>query len=946
MVAPAEPLYSLRVADVFSALETSPQGLPLGEVEARQSLYGLNEIVEQQVAPLWRKIAAHLTHPMALLLWGAGILSWVAGDFILGVVVWIVVLVNAGFSYWREYRAEQAVALLRKLLPAYARLIREGQETHVPTSHMVPGDVLVLAEGDHIPADARIIEEYGLRVNNATLTGEAMPARKSADASFREGISLIERPNLIFAGTSVVSGTGKAVVFATGMLTQFGSLARLTQAVKEPPSPLQQELVQITRKISLVALVLGLVVFLIGLQDVDLTISEAFILAMGVVVAALPEGLPATVSLSLAMAVQRLAQRGILVKKLSVVETLGTVSLICTDKSGTLTQNQLIVRQIWVGGQTLSVTGRGYEPVGEFTPDRSGEMPGQDLQALLTAALLCNNARLNPPSIEHPNWTSLGDQTEAALKVAAYKSGLDEARLNHSYPRQHELPFDARRKRMSTIHGVTYPSLDLWGNGDLGGGSRRQIAFVKGAPREVLQLCSHVYLNGKPRPLAPQMRSQILAVNDEYSRGALRVLALGYHLLPPRSGTYTPGGVERDLVFLGLMAMMDPPRPEVAQAVKVCQQAGIRMVMITGDYGLTAESLARRIGMLSSPNITIITGAELDLMDDDSLAELLEQEVIYARMAPEHKLRLVAAYQARGEVVAVTGDGVNDVPALRKADVGVVMGITGTDVARDAADVILTNDNFATITDAIEEGRAVYYNLRKFITYIFSSNVPEILPFLVTSMSNALVPVALYVKQILAIDLGTDIFPALALGAEKPEPDVMTQPPRKRNTPLVDQALVARAFLWLGLIEAILCYLGFFYVYYGWDQVIGQLLPGFAPVLTINLPQEQRYDLARTIFYAGVVMAQVGNAFASRTERNRGRRLGWTSNRLLLSGIGISLTILLVLVYLPFLAHLFDHVSIPGILWIGLAFYPLGIYSLDWLRKAFVRWHQHKEKVL
>jgi magnesium-transporting ATPase (P-type) len=527
----------------------------------------------------------------------------------------------------------------------------------------------------------------------------------------------------------------------------------------------------------------------------------------------------------------------------------------------------------------------------------------------------------------------LGDQTEAALRVVAIKNGLEEEILNHSLPRIHEIPFDARRKRMSTIHQVhrhdmSFPEIS----------SGEQLAFIKGAPREVLQLCTHIRMHGEVIPLDNSWRTRILSANNDYARNALRVLALAYHTLPQRVGSYTTERVEINLVFLGLTAMMDPPRPEVMEAVKTCHRAGVRMVMITGDYGLTAESLARRIGMLTTPNPIILTGAELEQLNDIELQGLLEKEVIFARMAPEHKLRLVAAYQAQGDVVAVTGDGVNDAPALRKADVGVAMGLVGTDVAKEAADIILTNDNFSTIARAIEEGRAVYDNLRKFSTYIFSSNVPEILPFMLTALlTPQVMPLALGVRQILAIDLGTDLFPALALGSENPEPDIMQRPPRRKAQPLVDGRLLRRAFLWLGPIEAGLCFLAFFFIN-DWIN-----LPAFQSIHDLvfsNIPNSSQYALAITVFYAGVVMAQVGNAFACRTERNRGRFLGWLSNPSLLRGTAIEVGILLSLVYIKPLANLFGHVAIPPVLWLGLGFFPIIVYSLDWIRKWFIRWRE------
>jgi Ca2+-transporting ATPase len=923
------PIYSLRVSEALKSLDTSLEGLSSDEVLTRQSLYGANELVETKKISYWQRVAGYFTHPMALLLLTAGVLAFIVRDPILGIFIWVVVVVNAGLSFWREYRAEAAMVELHKLLPKYTRVVRDGGEVKTTAGELVPGDILVLAEGDHVPVDARVIEEYGLRTNNSTLTGEAVPARKSADASLVEGLSELERPNLVFAGTSVVSGTGKALVFATGMMTQFGRIAHLTQTVEEPPSPLQREILRLNRSISIVGIIVGAFVLLIGITEVGMPFLEAFLLALGILVAVIPEGLPATISLTLAMAVSRLAKKGVLVKKLAMMDTLGTISVLCTDKSGTLTQNQMTVREAWVSGKHFRVTGVGYEPKGGFTPDPRGKPVEDDLTALLTAASLCNNARLNPPSEDHPQWTCLGDQTEAALLVAAIKGGVGRAGQENTkltYPRIHEIPFDARRKRMSTIHRF----------------EKGEIVFVKGSPREVLQLCTTILIDGKVEPLLPNQRAEIVKVNDGFARGALRVLALARKELPPRSGTFSVERVEKDLTFLGLLAMMDPPRPEVSAAVKILQQAGIRLVMITGDYGLTAESLARRIGMLTTPSPIIVTGAELEKMSQADLLSILEKEVIFARMAPEHKLRLVAAYQERGEVVAVTGDGVNDVPALRKADVGVVMGVTGTDVAKEAADVILTNDNFSTFVTAVEEGRAVYDNLRKFITYIFSSNVPEVVPFLITAMFQF--PLILSVRQILAIDLGTDLFTALALGMEKPEPDIMERQPRRRNKPLIDQNLMTRAFLWLGLIEAVLCFAGFFIVY---DVTSGQhhlkILPDFLHQILdipgmVGIPAEKAHSLSITVYFAGVVFAQIGNAFACRSEKLRGRVVGWISNPALTWGIFLEIVIVFSLIYIKPLAKIFDHYPLPLVYWAGLVFFAPILYGLDWLRKSLVRW--------
>jgi len=932
------PLYSLRVADVFAALETSPDGLTPDEAQARIALYGRNVISEPPGLPLRRKLIGHATHSMALLLWAAGAIAFLSGEHGLGIVIWIVVLVNAGFSFWQEYRAEQAVTILKHLLPAHAHVIRGGEEVEIPAADVVPGDILVLAEGDNISADARVVEEYGLRANHAVLTGESVPVRKMAEASVREGLTELERPNLVFAGTSVFSGTGRAVVFATGMMTQFGCIANLTQAVPEEPSRLQRDMARVTRIITLLAIGLGVIVFIVGLTDVGLPMLEAFIFGIGIIVATVPEGLLPTVTLSLAIAVQRLAQRGVLVKKLAVVETLANTSIICTDKSGTLTENQMTVGEVWVSGQRLSVSGVGYEPKGDFTPNPSSTLY-TDLADLLTAATLCNNSRLNPPSSDHPQWTCLGDQTEAALRVVAIKGKVEEAWANRAFPRIHELPFDARRKRMSTIHQIRNQKSEI---------RNSEIAFVKGSPKEVLSLCTHMLIRGQVRPLHDKTRAEIIQANDDYARSALRVLALARRELPSRDSLsatgedrgeamYTPEKVEQDLTFLGLLAMMDPPRPEVAAAVKECRSAGIRIVMVTGDYGLTAESVARRVGMLTTPRPRILSGGEIDTMDDAALQAALDDEVICARMAPEHKLRLVAAFQARGEVVAVTGDGVNDAPALRKADIGIVMGMTGTDVAKEAADVILTGDNFANIASAIEEGRAVYDNIRKFMTYIFASNVPEIMSFILGVLLE--IPIVLSVAQILAIDLGTDLLPALALGTERPEPNVMRRPPRRRNQSLLDSRLVTRA-LWLGGIETALCYAGFFWVnsQFGFTDFLHLPHPDWQPFAERLATEAGRvYILASTVFQAGVITAQIGNAFACRTEKEHVRRMGWFSNRFLLLGIVVETLLILLMVYWPPLARVFEHRPLPLAWWAGLILYAPALYLLEWIRKHILR---------
>jgi magnesium-transporting ATPase (P-type) len=774
-------IHTLHVPDTFPLLNSGPDGLSQEEARKRLERYSRNLITEVKGKPLWTRFLANFTHLMAILLWVGGVVAFLAQMPQIGIAIWMVNLINGVFSFWQEFKAEKATEALRQLLPSYARLLRDGEIQRILAEELVPGDVILLEEGDRISADARLIAENELRVNQSTLSGESHPVRKTGEAVLGEDLSRTELPNIIFAGTTVAAGTGRALIFATGMNTEFGKIAHLTQTVGEELSPLQKEMGRVTKIVTILATSIGVFFFVLGILVAGVDLLESFIFAMGMIVAFVPEGMLPTVTLALAMSVQRMAKRHALIKRLSAVETLGSMTVICTDKTGTLTQHEMTVSGIWLLSGKYTVTGVGYSPQGEILldgrapgPVQVGESPRKkDLSLLLVAAGLCNNARLIPPDDENPKWTIIGDPTEAALQVTAQKGGVDLDAEAQRTPRIRELPFDSRRKRMSTIHANHgAPSV-----------------YVKGAPKEVLALCSQVYQDGQVLPIDDGMIKKIMAANDDYARNGLRVLAVACRQLPEDSRPvnasveYTPESIERELTFLGLMAMMDPPRPEVAEAVQQCHSAGIRIIMITGDYGLTAESIARRIGILRTPQPKVITGVDLDAMDDQALKDALREEVIFARVAPEHKLRVVTALKELGEIVAVTGDGVNDAPALKKADIGVAMGLAGTDVAKEAADMILTDDNFASIVHAVEEGRAVYANIRKFAVYVFNSNMAEAVPFIVFLFSRGSIPLPMTVMQVLAIDLGTDMVPAIGLGAESPEAGIMHIPLARRRSP-------------------------------------------------------------------------------------------------------------------------------------------------------------------
>ena len=936
---------------VYTILGSSLQGLTSVDAAQRLSRYGKNTIREEHATSLIVKFAANFTHLMALLLWVGGAIGFVAQMPQLGIAIWTVNLINGLFSFWQEYQAEQAVAALRRLLPTYARVLREGNEQRIPAAELVPGDILLLSDGDHISADGRVIAEAALRVDQSTLTGESYPVRKTADAVASNRLSRPEPPNVVFAGTNVVAGTGRAVIFATGMNTEFGKIAHLTQSMQEELSPLQQEMIRATKVVTVIAVGVGALFFLLAIALTGVTLSESFIFAMGMIVAFVPEGMVPTVTLALAMGTQRMARRHALIKRLSAVETLGCTTVICTDKTGTLTQNEMTVRSLWVGSHDLMVTGVGYSPEGQILDNKGNIVDSRDgdVRALLLALGLCNDARLLPPNSESPQWTILGDPTEAALHVLATKGGIDLEREALQCPRIRELPFDSRRKCMSTIHTVQSlkskvqsldselqtPDAELFVDFGLRtpDAGLQRVAFVKGAPKEVLALCTQINRDGHTYPLDDTLRSQILAANDEYARRGLRMLAAAQRVLPASRTEYAVETVECDLTFLGLVAMLDPPRPEVSDAITKCHRAGIRVIMITGDYGLTAESIAQRIGILRSQQPRVITGADLTVMDEATLQHALKDEVIFARVAPEHKLRVVATLQSMGHVVAVTGDGVNDAPALKKADIGIAMGVAGTDVAKEAADMILTDDNFASIVSAIEEGRAVYANIKKFLTYIFTSNTPEAVPFIVFAFSGGRIPLALNVMQILAIDLGTDLVPALALGAEPPEPGVMDQPPRNRNAHVITRSLLIRAYLWLGLLQSVGAMAAFYFAFwmlgYGgqWTD-----LPATGPV----------YQAATAMTLGCVVATQIGNLFAQRTETVSVLHVGLWGNRLVWVGIATEVLLLVLIVYVPTLQWVFGTAAFPARNWLFLLAWVPSLVLADEVRKAIVR---NKSKV-
>ncbi len=945
--------------NVYGELGTRAQGLSDAEVEERTKKYGKNEITKEKKTPLWKVFIENFISPMALLLWVAGILSFVSsfigegtqslGPFkdaqmlYLAIAIWLVNIINGVFSFMQQFKAGKMTDALAKMLPQYARVIRNGEETRISAGDLVPGDIMILAEGDRISADARILMCDDLTCTQSALDGEATPSRKTHEPLKEEPDSLVGAKNLVFAGTSVSTGSARCVVIATGMETEFGKIASLTQNIQAKKSPLQKEIERVTKIISTIALSVGAVVFLLGIivngiqkesfGSPNLYLNQ-FVFALGMIVAFIPEGLSPTVTLSLAKAVQRIAKDGALIKSLTSVETLGSATVICSDKTGTLTKNEMTVKSLYLPTGVLTVTGNGYSPEGHIVDSTGKEHNGQNdfaLKKLLTIGGLCSDARLIPPDPEgdNPHYTVLGDPTEACLGVVAEKGLVSPGNQLNLMPRIRELNFDSVRKMMSTIH-----QLDRTIDG------AQRVSFTKGAPKEVLDRCAFVLEGEKVRPITDEDRKKAMDQNDAYAREGLRVLAMAYRLLPKGEGIpvalsdYTPDIIERNMVFVGLEAMQDPPREGIKEAIAQCHRAGIKVIMVTGDYGLTALAIAKKIGIVkSAEDVSIITGVELSKMDDETLKEKLKGEVIFARMAPEQKYRVVTCLQELGEIVAVTGDGVNDAPALKKADIGVAMGITGTDVAKDAADMILTDDNFASIVKAIMEGRTVYDNIKKFITYIFNSNIPEAIPFLLPTLTGNLVPQPLTIMEVLFIDLGTDLVPALGLGAELPNESVMDQKPRSKDSHLIDRKLLGRAGIY-GLTTSALAMGAYFLFNLFASQSLGLPYTLFS--------QENHPELwmsSTAVVLTAIVFCQIGMGFNCRTDRESVFKLGLFGNKML--GIGQILEVVLVLAVtsIPWLnSAVFQAQAITSWqTWLIILTFPFIVFFLDEARKKWLR---------
>ena len=888
-------IHQLSPGEALKSLKSSHDGLSQNEALRRLKEFGPNQIDKVPPESLLISFLKEFIHFFALILWLAAGLAFFAdyrqpgeGMDALGYAILGVIVINGLFAFWQQFRAERAVAALEKLLPHYVKVLRDNNISLILATHLVPGDVILLQEGDNVSADCRIIEAFSLRVNNATVTGESMPKARDAEPSSEE--DLLHGRNTLLAGTSVVSGEGRAVVFATGMHTEFGKIAHLTQTTSSGSSPLQLEITRLSRIVVAIAFSLGVTFFFIG-QVIGLSFWENFIFAIGIIVALVPEGLLPTLTLALAMSTQRMAKRNALIRHLPSVEALGSATVICTDKTGTLTQNRMEINKLYVNGQVIT----------RFEAKRQPKL-AKVYRRFFEDALLCHNLK---ETVIAGKPEFLGDPMEIAL-VRFAKTCLGET---ISYPKINEVPFDTDRKRLSTVHQTP----------------DGPVLYCKGALEMLLPLCTHVQLGEKIVPVNGDIQQAFINALEKMASEGLRVLAFAWREL--KVG-HDVGSEEHDLILSGLVGLEDPPRPEVPDAIQKCHEAGIKVIMVTGDHPHTALAIGRQIGQIQSDTPVIITGEQLRRLSETQLRLALDApDIIFARVGADQKMRIVSALKKMSHIVAVTGDGVNDAPALKMADIGIAMGIIGTDVAKESADMILLDDNFASIVAAIEEGRAVYDNIRKFLSYILTSAVPELVPYLFFALFN--IPLPLTIIQILAVDLGTDMLPALGLGANPPAQGIMTRPPKGRNERLLNWPLLLRAYLFLGLLEASAAMTAYYLVLHNGGWAWGEAL-GI---------QDTLYQQATTACLASIIIMQIVNVFLCKTPDRTLFGSAIFSNRLILWGVTLEIILILVIIYTPWGQMIFGTAPIPLSIWLFMLPFGAAMLLLEEVRKwASIKW--------
>ncbi len=890
-----EAWHALDAQTVLEHLRVQEKGLTSEEAARRLAMYGPNQLTEAPPTTFWQLLWEQLNNFVVILLIVASLVSALLGDYIEAGAIMAIVVLNAVLGIIQERRAEEALAALKQLASPDAHVMRDGRRQAVPARELVPGDIVLLEAGNYVPADVRLLEAINLRVEEASLTGESLPVQKSASTVLDKSVPLGDRKNTAFMGTLISYGRGRGVVTGTGMHTQLGMIARMLQSVDQEETPLQRRLDQLGRTLGWATLVISAIVFFVGWMR-GYNPLDMFIIAVSLAIAAVPEGLPAVVTISLALGMREMINRHALVRRLASVETLGSATVICSDKTGTLTQNEMTVTRLWVDGKFIEITGSGYDPHGKFLVDGK-PVNIVDYPAALTAlwlGVLNNDAQLEitGTSDMQQTYRIVGDPTEGALLVAATKAGATDTEVKGAYPRESEVPFDSERKRMITVHDIGDPRPDDISPFYDSNLRDWDVIVMKGAPDVALNLCSrYQIMDDESVPLTEEKRKEILAANDAMTGDALRVLGVAYRVERdvPEEGV-TPEELEHDLIFVGLIGMIDPPREEVKPALEKARHAGIRTIMITGDYPNTARAIAKSIGLIR-PGHKVLTGADLDKMSDDDLRREIKHIDVFARVSPAHKMRIVEALQANGEVVAMTGDGVNDAPAIKLSDIGVAMGVTGTDVAKETADMVLTDDNYASIVDAVEQGRVIYSNIRKFVYYLLSCNLAEIAIIFLGTLFTPGSP--LTAIQLLWLNLVTDGAPALALGTERGDPDIMDQPPRPPSEPIINRFMMTGIIVQTIAITAV---------------TLGAYLIGLR--LHPELP-----EFAETMAFVTLSFSELLRAYTARSEYYPLHKIGIFSNKNMNYAVLLSLVLLLGVIYLPFLNPIFDTVPLGWAQW-------------------------------
>ena len=877
--------YAMSPEEVLKALNSTETGLSQAEAQKRNAEYGPNELQKEKGRSPIKMFFEQFTDILIIILLIATALSIVIGEIIDAIVIIAIVLATAILGFVEEFRSEKAVEALKKMTAPAAIVLRDGKEVKIPASEIVPGDIVLLYTGDKVPADARLVESINLKIDEAALTGESSPVNKNINVCAEE-TSLNDRRNMAFTGTVVVYGRGKAVVTSTGMNTEFGKIAKMVQMTEEEETPLEKRTQSIGKWIGIlcvgVCLGVGAIGFIEGRNPIDMVLW-----GISLAVAAVPEALPAIVTGALAVGMYRMAKVNTIVRKLPAVETLGCTTVICSDKTGTMTKGEMTVQRIYTNDQAIKVSGVGYEPEGEFLIENQKIDPKSgELHTLLTTATLCNDAKLEKDTATE-RWIIKGDPTEGALVVAAAKAGLWKEELEQQQPRIGEIPFSSETKRMTTVHIVL---------------GKKKIAYMKGAPEIVLDKCAKILANGKALRLTETDRARVLGVNEAMATQALRNLGFAYRELPSTVDTFDEK-IERDFTFVGIMGMIDPPREEVKDAIYTCKKAGINVVMVTGDHKLTALAVAKELNLLAENDEQgkVLTGEELEKLSDEQLAEIVDKVVIYARVSPEHKMRIVKAWKAKGQVVAMTGDGVNDAPALKMSDIGVSMGITGTEVTKEASDMVLIDDNFASIIKAAREGREIYDNIKKYLTYLMRCNVMEILVMFIAVVSVPYLAriyspgaptevigsatIALTAAQLLWVNLTTDGLPAIALGIDPGDPDIMERKPRDPE----ESVFTRDVKLYLSVVPIIMTVmlLGGYLYYRPWESF-------------------RQLTEARTQLLTAMIIMELANAVSARSLKYPVWKVGVFKNKVLWYAILSSFVMQLIVLYTPGINAAFD----------------------------------------